>query len=396
MKPIFHLKNAPWLKISPLLTLFDIYHQAGADIRLVGGCVRDSLLDVPINDWDLTTNALPEESLNICQNAGLHVIPTGLKHGTITAILNHIPFEITTLRIDEKTDGRHAEVNWTKDWQQDAARRDFTVNALYADEQGYVYDYFGGIDDLHKGIIRFVGTPSQRVEEDYLRILRFFRFMARFGNFHHIHHDSLIACCQRIEGLLQISTERIRDELIKILIGPYRHEAIRLMEKCKIFDILNIPLKQTDLKALDDIESRNHFASTSLRGLAFILSPTPSWQKLAGHLKFSNKQKKHLSVLQPFMSMQQHLSVKDLRKIAYRYGLIIAQDVYLLKHHLCEQIATEDWPSLLPPPLPINGSDLLKKGIKEGPDMGKMLKQLENDYIKSDFSLTHSQLLAKI
>ncbi len=395
MEKIIYLEHAPWLKLESLCKLFDIFEKAGFDIRPVGGCIRDSLLNIKANDWDLTTNAQPEESLKICQNASLHVIPTGLKHGTITAILNDTPFEITTLRIDQKTNGRHADVVWTNDWNKDAARRDFTINALYGDKQGYIHDYYDGISDLKKGIIRFVGRAENRVQEDYLRILRYFRFMAYFADFSKIHEDSLHACIHYKEALQQISSERIYSEIMKILIAPQRHKAITLMEESGIFNSLNLPLKTASLQILDDREKHLTFSKSALRALAFILEPKSEWHKVANRLKFSNKEKKHLNLLQKYIDLQPSLTKEILRKIAYFHGLEIAQDLYILKAQPHDEKISH-WDEIIPPPFPITGQDLTLLGITPGKNMGEILKNLEEEYVRSDFSLSQDQLLENI
>ncbi len=395
MKNTLYLKNAPWFKVTPLLKLFDIYEKAGFDIRLVGGCIRDSLLSRKAHDWDLTTNATPEESLEICQNSGLYVIPTGLKHGTITAIFNGIPFEITTLRIDKVTDGRHAEVIWTTHWAKDAARRDFTINALYGDRQGYIHDYFNGIADLKQGIVRFVGDAALRVKEDYLRILRYFRFMAYFGNFEQIHKESLQACLDHKEGLKKISAERIYNEIMRILLAPKRHEAVKLMEEINIFSILNLPIENNSLQILDDREKQLGFSKSFLRTLAFILKPKADWNKVALRLKLANKEKKHLTLLQQYMSLEPPLTKPILRYITYFHHLKIAQDIYILKKQPDNE-KVNCWNKITPPPFPIVGKDLISLGIRSGKHMGKILKDLEEEYIKSDFSLNKEQLLKRI
>lgn len=390
-----HLKYAPWLAIEPLVALFTIYQKAGYEIRPVGGCIRDALLNNPINDWDLTTNAPPEVSLDICKNAGLHVIPTGLKHGTITAIFNHIPFEITTLRIDTQSHGRHADVIWTGDWAQDAMRRDFTINSLYGDQKGDIYDYTGGLADLEHNIIRFVGNPHERVTEDYLRILRFFRFMARFGNFDKIDKPSLDACINNQEGLKQISAERIRAELLKILIAPQRTKAVCLMNEHSIFKTLGLSIENSDLSPLDKTEKKFSFETSALRTLAYILPRQADWAKTARSLKLSNKEKAHLLNIQKGINTPVTLTPKILRYFCYVLGLKVCQDIYILKYS-DDAYQVDDWYKLLPSPFPLSGKDLLKLGIKADENMGALLKELEQDYIESDFTLTKAQLINKI
>lgn len=394
MVGIKHLKNAPWLKVESLIALFAIYQKAGYEIRPVGGCIRDALLRKPINDWDLTTNAPPEVSLEICKNAGLHVIPTGLKHGTITAIFNHIPFEITTLRVDTQSHGRHADVAWTADWAQDAMRRDFTINSLYGDQHGDIYDYTGGFEDLEHHIIRFVGNPVERVAEDYLRILRFFRFMARLGNFDDIDQPSLNACIQQQSGLKQISAERIRDELFKIFIAPKRHLSVNLMAQQGIFDTINLPISNLDFNKLDTNESHLGFAPSPLRSLAYILPINTDWEYIANRLRLSNAQKKHLLNIQKYLDISVILTTKDLHYICYHTGLDVCQDIYILKYSA--NTSQIDWDNIMPLPFPVAGKDLIALGIKADKKMGDILNRLEHAYIESDFTLSKTQLLKLI
>lgn len=191
----------------------------GAEIRYVGGCVRDTLLHRPIQDIDIATQETPNVVIQRLEDAGLKAVPTGIKHGTVTAIVDGLSVEVTTLRRDVKTDGRHAEVAFTTDFREDAARRDFTINALSATPDGAVYDYFDGLSDLAARFVRFVGRPHERIQEDYLRILRFFRFHAHYGG-GAPDAEALAACRANADGLDQLSGERVRDELLKILAAP--------------------------------------------------------------------------------------------------------------------------------------------------------------------------------
>lgn len=394
MVEIKHLKYAPWLQIKPLVALFDIYQKAGYEIRPVGGCIRDVLLNKPINDWDLTTNATPEASLDICKNAGLHTIPTGLKHGTITAIFDDIPFEITTLRIDTQSHGRHTDVIWTNDWAQDAMRRDFTINSLYGDQNGDIYDYTGGIRDLKQHIIRFVGNAHERVAEDYLRILRFFRFMARFGDFTHVNKPSLNACIQLQSGLKQISAERIRDELFKILVAPQRHLSLNLMAQQKIFETINLPVENLNFTRLDENETKLNFMPSALRALAYMLTSHTDWANIANQIRLSNQQKKHLLNIQKYMHISEQPTLKDLRNICYHAGINVCRDIYIIKYFT--DSPQVDWHAITPPSFPITGKDLIALGIKADKNMGTILYRLEQTYIATDFTLTKDQLLGMV
>ena len=217
--------------------------------RLVGGSVRDALAGRPVADVDLATPELPDAVMTALATAGLKAVPTGIKHGTVTAISDHRGFEVTTLRRDVTTDGRHAEVEWTDDWAVDAARRDFTINAMSMERDGAVFDYFGGRDDLAAGRVRFVGEPAARIAEDYLRILRFFRFQARYGR-QEPDAATIVALRSGIDGLARLSPERVWSEFKRILIAPSPGRSVRLMES---LGVLSAILPVADVAGLDRV-----------------------------------------------------------------------------------------------------------------------------------------------
>ncbi|WP_294292275.1 CCA tRNA nucleotidyltransferase, partial [uncultured Sphingomonas sp.] len=221
------LPDTDWRHRAGLDDLIDAL-DGGKNARFVGGAVRDALLGLPVADLDIATRHQPEDVMHALRRAGIKAVPTGLAHGTITAVIESGPVEVTTLRRDISTDGRHAVVAFTDDWREDAARRDFTMNALYADPlTGEVFDYFGGLADLEARHIRFIGDARQRIAEDHLRILRFFRFLARFGDTPD--PDGLAACTERANDLMALSRERIRDELLKLLVARDAVRVVRLM-----------------------------------------------------------------------------------------------------------------------------------------------------------------------
>ncbi|MGF1627262.1 MAG: CCA tRNA nucleotidyltransferase, partial [Alphaproteobacteria bacterium] len=215
-----------WLASTPIRRLFAAFPEGS--LRCVGGCVRDSLAGLPVKDVDLATSLPPEAMVERLQGAGMAVIPTGIRHGTVTAVVDRVPYEITTLRHDVETDGRHARVAFIDDWRADAARRDLTINAIYCDADGRLFDPFDGAADLAAGRVRFVGDPRERIEEDYLRLLRFFRFQARFGK-SDPDAAALAACRELAPGLVRLSAERVHDEIIKLLAGPRVAETVGLM-----------------------------------------------------------------------------------------------------------------------------------------------------------------------
>ena len=216
-----NLGQAAWLKAGALARLLGVLDGDGEEARVVGGAVRNALLDMPIAEIDVATTAVPDEVVKRVTAAGFKPVPTGIEHGTITVVIEKHPFEVTTLRRDVETYGRHAKVAFGRDWKVDAERRDFTINGLSATRDGTVYDYVGGLDDLAARRVRFIGDPAKRIAEDYLRILRFFRFHAAYGAGGHPDADGLAACIAGRAGLDQLSRERVRMEMMKLLVAPH-------------------------------------------------------------------------------------------------------------------------------------------------------------------------------
>lgn len=239
-----------------VLKLFRIVESHGGVLRFVGGAVRDALAGLKGFDLDMATDLSPDELVEACSENGLRTVPIGIKFGTVGVIINDKVLEVTSLRKDIKTDGRHAEVVFTTDWEADASRRDLTINAVYADEKGNVFDYYDGIKDLEQGVVRFIGNPDHRIKEDYLRILRFFRFYSLFGK-EPINAKALKACIENRDGLKTLSIERIRDELGKILLTPNVCQTLKIMFDNGILGFLLAPsenLEQLDflIKLVDD------------------------------------------------------------------------------------------------------------------------------------------------
>ena len=222
------LKDAAWLEREETQAVFDALQAHGIETRAVGGAVRNTLLGLTVTEVDLATTAVPEEVMALAVKAGLKAVPTGIDHGTVTLVASGVPFEVTTLRRDVETFGRHARIAYTKDWEEDARRRDFTLNALYADRDGRVFDPLGGYADLRAGQVRFIGDAEERIKEDYLRILRFFRFHAYYGK-GPLDPAGLAAAVRLRGGLDQLSAERVRAELRRILIAPQAAGAIKAL-----------------------------------------------------------------------------------------------------------------------------------------------------------------------
>ncbi len=379
------LPEAPWRHRPGFDTLCA---QLGADnggVRLVGGAVRDGMLGIDVSDIDLATRLLPEEVTERLTAAGIKVVPTGIAHGTVTAIIHHRPVEITTLRRDVSTDGRRATIVYTGDWREDAARRDFTINALYADPgTGAVYDYFGGLDDLAGGRVRFIGDPRQRIAEDHLRILRFFRFLARFGRLPP-DADGFSACVDMANSLMALSRERVADEMMKLLALPDPAEVVRLMIEGGILAPVLPEIRMDGLDRLRALLQQEASAGISgaspLLRLAALLPPDAAiGDMVASRLKLSNKARKRIAA-----ALTRPLPHKDALELAFRAGKETAIDQILLGQAPggADAVrAVERWPM---PEFPVGGRDLIELGVDPGPPIARLLSLIREDWIAEGF-----------
>lgn len=342
--------------------------------RIVGGAVRDTLLGIDTADIDLATPHDPRTVIKLLEAAGIKAVPTGIDHGTITAVSRDEVYEVTSLRRDVTTDGRRATVAFTDDWREDAARRDFTINALYADpETGEIVDYFGGIADLKARHVRFIGDPYRRIAEDHLRILRFFRFLARFGDI--ADPDGLQACTERANDLMALSRERIANELLRLLVAPRAVEVVALMIERGIFaPVLPEIAGVAPLADLARREADSGIAPDPIRRLAALLPADPIIASSVGaRLKLSNKQRQRLeSAMLP--------ADAEPRALAYRLGIDLAIDRLLLSGE--DAAAVRDWTR---PTLPMSGGQLVAKGLKAGPDVARTLRAIEDRWIAEEF-----------
>ncbi|MCL6740520.1 CCA tRNA nucleotidyltransferase [Sphingomonas sp. RB56-2] len=346
--------------------------------RFVGGAVRDLLLDVPHEDLDLATTLIPADVIARLESKGIKAVPTGIDHGTITAVSSGTVVEVTTLRSDVSTDGRRATVAFTDDWQKDAGRRDFTINALYADPySGELFDFFGGLEDLKSRTVRFIGEPLQRIAEDHLRILRYFRFHARYGHGDPDPH-ALESCVARANDLMALSRERIADELLKLLALDDPTTTVRLMHDRGIFTPALPEIEQVSrLESLVATELAAHIAPDSLRRLAALLPPDPGVaENVAARLKLSNKAKKRLA------SAAERSLGKGPRALAYRIGTDGAIDRLLLAGQAEDAAAMIGWKA---PRMPIGGGDLIARGVAEGPDVARTLRRIEDAWEAAGF-----------
>ena len=374
------LDAAKWRRKRGMRRLLEALGADEALTRYVGGAVRDDLLGLPISDIDLATRIPPNEVVERLENARIKAVPTGIDHGTVTAVSDGHPFEITTLRRDVSTDGRRATVAFTDDWRDDAARRDFTINALSADPvTGELFDYFGGLADLEQRHIRFIGDPLQRIAEDHLRILRFFRFHARFGS-GTPDAEALDACTARANDLMALSRERIADELLKLLGLPDPSVTIAIMfERGILRPVLpEIDVNRMgDLRALIAAEQEAAVEPEGLRRLAALLPGDPEIaDDVAARLRLSNKARKRLSC-----SAAREIG-DGARTLAYRAGVQCALDRLLLAGKAQDASAIADWH---PPRLPIGGGALIKRGLAAGPIVARTLKRIEDNWVAAGF-----------
>ena len=348
--------------------------------RYVGGAIRDDLLDLPVSDVDLATRMEPPEVVRRLEKARIKAVPTGIEHGTVTAVSDGHPYEVTTLRRDVSTDGRRATVAFTDDWQEDAARRDFTINALSADvTSGKIFDYFGGLDDLAARRVRFIGDPLKRIAEDHLRILRYFRFHARFGA-GEPDPAALEACTARANDLMALSRERIADELLKLLglADPAPTIAI-MVERGILKPVLPeiVARRLPDLTALIAAEEKAAIAPAGLRRLAALLPHDAAVaDSVAARLKLSNKARKRLAcaVLRDVEGAAE--------AVAYRVGTDCAVDRLLLSGEPEAAASIASWRA---PPLPIGGGALISEGLPAGPIVARTLRKIEQRWVEAGF-----------
>jgi poly(A) polymerase len=368
-----------WRKRSGMTKLLKALGAGDGLTRYVGGAVRDNLLGLPVSDVDLATKLRPDEVVERLQAAGIKAVPTGLEHGTITAVSDGHPYEVTTLRRDVETFGRHATVAFTDDWQEDAARRDFTINALLADPvTGEVCDYFGGLADLEQGRVRFIGDPFERIAEDHLRILRFFRFHARFGR-GDPDAPALEACAERANDLMALSRERIADEILKLLAVDDPVATVRVMLDRSILKPVLPEISQDSPDKLDALirsEADAGIEPDPVRRLASLLPRDGAVAAaVAARLKLSNRARKRLECAAEG-------SITDARATAYRLGTECAVDRLLLAGDASQATTIAAW---TPPRLPITGGVLIKRGLIEGPVVSRTLRQIEDRWIEAGF-----------
>lgn len=387
-----------------IFKMFDIVRNCGGVLRFVGGAVRDAIAGRKGFDIDLSTDLSPEELLEACQDAGVKTVPIGLKFGTLGVVINGKVLEITSLRKDVSTDGRHAVVEFTDDWKEDASRRDLTINAVYADEKGNVFDYYDGISDLEKGIVRFIGDADQRIKEDYLRILRFFRFYSLFAKTKY-DKKALQACIDNREGLEKISIERIRDELIKIILTPNAPKVFSTMLENDILqNWLGKSAYLDNLQFLIKLEEAYNLQPCHLRRFFVLYFPDKELaENIAVRLHMTKKQReKMIKLADNSIGIENILEEKLRRKIIYQYGKEICFDKLLIEAAR-KQVVPENMGQVMEAienakddVFPVCGRDVIAARQVQGAQVGAILDKLEKLWVESDFSLSKESLLAQI
>ena len=367
------LPATAWTKREDLAELVAALGEGNA--RYVGGAVRDTLLGLEAHDIDIATPLEPAEVIARLDAAGIRSVPTGLKHGTITAIRDGDNVEITTLRRDVSTDGRHADVAFSHDWREDAARRDFTINALYADPATLeVFDYFGGLEDLHDKRVRFIGDARQRIREDHLRILRYFRFQARFGS-QPADEEAESACAELAPTMKGLSRERIGWELQNLLTLPDPAPTVARMAELGVLGAVLPEADPQSLVRLVEAEAREGIDSDPIRRLAALLPTDPAVaEQVAARLRLSIAQKKRLTLA------AQRSEASDPRATAYRIGHEAAVDRLLLTGR--ETAPLLGWET---PVFPLKGGAIVARGVAAGPEVARILRSVEARWIAEGF-----------
>lgn len=379
--------DQPWLEDSATRQVCAALTVDGAAAYFVGGCVRNALLGAPVSDLDIATDAVPETVIALAKRAGIKAIPTGIEHGTVTLVQSGIPFEVTTFRKDVATDGRRAVVAFSTDIAEDAQRRDFTMNALYAYPDGTVVDPLGGLDDLNARKVRFIGDATARIREDYLRSLRYFRFHAWYGDHSEgFDPEALSAIASNLDGLAHLSKERVTAELLKLLAAADPAPSVAGMRQTGVLSALLPGADDRALAPLIHLESR--LSPNPLRRLAALGGST-----LSGDLRLSKQQQGVLTLMREAAE-----SMTGISELSYRHGADIARDVALLRAALLEQPVSP----LLEAELelgsnarfPVSARDLMPEYA--GPALGRALRQLEAEWISSGFTLDRETLLARL
>jgi poly(A) polymerase len=389
-----HLGDAAWLKDGALARLIALLDGDGEEARVVGGAVRNTLMRLPVGEVDVATTALPEEVVRRVEAAGGKAVPTGIEHGTITAVIDGRAFEVTTLRQDVETFGRKARVAFGRDWKTDAERRDFTINALSAARDGKVFDYVGGLADIAAHRVRFIGEAQRRIEEDYLRVLRFFRFQAHFGD-GAPDAAGLLACIRARSGLETLSRERVRMELLKLVVARRATPTLAVMLESGILDMAlgGVPFIAS-FENMVKVEAALGVGPDALRRLgALAVWVIEDAQRLGSRLRLANAESERLGALDLWWRVAPTPGEQAARALLYRLGPQAFLDRALIAWARSEAgAANPAWRELanLPrrwaaPVFPLKAADFIARGMAAGPPLGAALRAAEEAWIAADF-----------
>jgi poly(A) polymerase len=390
-----------WMSAPETLAVVEALSAGGSEVRFVGGCLRDALMGRQVTDIDIATPDPPARVIELLTSAGLKAVPTGIEHGTVTAVAHHRPFEITTLRHDVETYGRRAKVAFTDDWVADAARRDFTFNALSCTLDGRLYDPFGGRADLAQGRVRFVGRAEDRIREDVLRLLRFFRFYAHYGK-PPPDEEALAAAHVMAPLLPTLSGERIAKELLKLLAAPDPAAVLILMrEQAVLMHVLPEATHFERLARLVEIENAEGINAEAPRRLAALLAGSEAVGAVAGRLRLPNAMRDRMEQALLSPRPMPEMSAAKLRALRYRLkagsfldrALIAAAENSAPVTARREVFALTTWQ---PPQFPVRARDALVRGGVAGPELGLLMKELEQWWVAGDYPADRDPCLAEL
>ena len=387
-----HIAMPGWAVGGSVEVLVSALAKAGGEPRFVGGCVRDSLLGRPVHDIDIATVLLPETTLKVLQGVSIKTVPTGIDHGTVTAVFPDRSIEVTTLRRDVETDGRHATVAFTDDWFEDAARRDFTMNALFLSPDGTLTDFFHGLSDARAGKVRFVGNPADRIEEDYLRVLRYFRFLAHYGK-GEPDPDAVDACRVGASGLESLSGERLAKEFFRLLEAEDPVPALRLMEANGCLHPFGVGPTGIDRLAALPISARN---DRMLRFMALLSDDAEIAEAAIDRLRLSNADADRIHAARSGFCT----SGPSVEEQLYRNGVPAVFDSAMLQmadgnNNNSLQQALDVANAWQAPVFPIKGQDILDMAVEPGPRIGSVLKSVEDWWIENDFRPDREECLLR-
>ncbi len=397
------LDNALWLTSGSLARVLELLNGEAEEARVVGGAVRNALLDVPIGDIDIATTAVPEEVIRRAKAAGIKCVPTGIEHGTVTLVVDGQPFEVTTLREDAETFGRKAKVAFGRDWAADAQRRDFTINGLSVDAKGVVHDHVGGLEDIAAKRVRFIGDPHKRIAEDYLRILRFFRIHAAYGA-GEPDRAGYLACIAAREGLARLSAERVRMEMLKLMVADGALAAVVAMADGGLLQqIVGGVAYIGPFAAMISVERLLGLAPDPIRRLsALAVAVTEDARRVASRLRLTNNETKALDSMGHRWWRLAGMDEARARRRLYRLGVDRYRDRLMLAWARAgETTNAAEWRVLatLPerwsaPKFPLKAADFIARGIAEGPTLGQVLALAEDAWLAADFPLDEAALNA--